>query len=197
MITTVNKLLSLPFVLKIATKDWHPQDHISFASNHAGKQPFIDTTIIVNPFNGTETYESRLWPAHCVQNTPGAELIPELDTSKVDEIIEKGQRREVEMYSAFYDPLERPRCSDSGLAEKLREKGVSDVFVVGLAFDYCVRATAVDSAKEGFRTVVVSEGTRAVDPEGWEKVVGELRERGVEVVSVDGEEVAKVGSSLV
>lgn len=99
------------------------------------------------------------------------------------------------MYSAFYDPLERPRCSDSGLAGVLREKGVSDVFVVGLAFDYCVRATAVDSAKEGFRTVVVGEGTRAVDAGAWEKVVGELRERGVEVVGVDGEEVARVGKS--
>jgi len=128
-----------------------------------------------------------------VQGTPGAELVHELEIGKVDKVVEKGMRREVEMYSAFYDPLERPRCSDSGLAGLLREEGVSDVFVVGLAADYCVRATAVDSAKEGFRTVVVEEGTRAVDLKAWEEVVkGELREKGVGVVSMEGEEVQRV-----
>jgi len=128
-----------------------------------------------------------------VQGTAGAELVHELEIGKVDKVVEKGMRREVEMYSAFYDPLERPRCSDSGLAGILREEGVSDVFVVGLAADYCVRATAVDSAKEGFRTVVVEEGTRAVDPKGWAEVVkGELREKGVGVVSMEGEEVQRL-----
>ena len=128
-----------------------------------------------------------------MQGTPGAELVHELEIGKVDKVVEKGMRREVEMYSAFYDPLERPRCSDSGLAGILREEGVTDVFVVGLAADYCVRATAVDSAKEGFRTVVVEEGTRAVDPKDWEGVVkGELREKGVGVVSMEGEEVRRV-----
>lgn len=102
-------------------------------------------------------------------------------------------RKEVEMYSAFYDPLERPRCSDSGLKDLLRERGVSDVFVVGLAFDYCVRATAVDACKEGFRTWVVREGTRAVEPGKWEEVEGELRELGVQVVGVEGVEVGRVG----
>jgi nicotinamidase-related amidase len=130
-----------------------------------------------------------------VQGTPGAELVQELDIGKVDKVVEKGMRREVEMYSAFYDPLEKPRCSDSGLAALLREAGVSDVFVVGLAADYCVRATAVDSAKEGFRTFVVEEGTRAVDGKAWEEVVkGELAEKGVSVVSLEGEEVRRVGA---
>jgi nicotinamidase-related amidase len=193
IIPTVNKLLSFPFALKIATKDWHSADHISFASNHADKKPYVDFTTIINPSNPSETYETRLWPVHCVQGTPGAELVHELDIGKVDKVVEKGMRREVEMYSAFYDPLERPRFSDSGLAGILREEGVTDVFVVGLAADYCVRATAVDSAKEGFRTVVVEEGTRAVDPKDWEAVVkGELREKGVGVVSMEGEEVRKV-----
>jgi nicotinamidase-related amidase len=193
IIPTVNKLLSFPFAFKIATKDWHPADHISFASNHASKKPYVDFTTIINPSNPSETYETRLWPVHCVQGTPGAELVHELEIGKVDRVVEKGMRREVEMYSAFYDPLERPRCSDSGLAGILREEGVTDVFVVGLAADYCVRATAVDSAKEGFRTVVVEEGTKAVDPKDWEDVVkGELREKGVGVVSMEGEEVRRV-----
>ena len=106
---------------------------------------------------------------------------------------DEGEVEEVEMYSAFYDPLERPRVSDSGLAGVLREKGVTDVYCVGLAFDYCVKCTAVDAAKEGFRTFVVGEGTRAVDSSTWDEVKGELKAKGVAIVSIDGEEVARVG----
>jgi nicotinamidase-related amidase len=194
IIPTVNKLLDLPFVIKIATKDWHPPDHISFASNHAGKNPYTDFTTIVNPSNGSETYETRLWPDHCVQNTKGAELVHELDLEKVDKVVEKGQRKEVEMYSAFYDPLEKPRVSDSGLAGVLKKKGVTDVFVVGLAFDYCVKCTAVDAAREGFKTVVLAEATSAVDASKWDEVTAQLKAKGVDVVSVHGEEVATVGN---
>lgn len=192
IIPTVNKLLDLAFIIKIATKDWHPADHISFASNHPGKKPYTDFTTVINPSNASETYETRLWPDHCIQHTKGAELIPELDTKKIDKIVEKGQVKEVEMYSAFYDPLEKPRVSDSGLAGVLKEKGVTDVYVVGLAFDYCVKCTAIDAAKEGFRTVVVAEGTRAVDASAWDQITEELKSKGVEVVSMDGEEVAKI-----
>ncbi|CZR55261.1 related to pyrazinamidase/nicotinamidase [Phialocephala subalpina] len=192
IIPTVNSLLNLPFALKIATKDWHPSDHISFAANHPGKQPFSDFATIINPNNPEEKYDSRLWPVHCVQNTPGAELISELDVGKVDKVIEKGQQKEVEMYSAFYDPLKSPRCSDSGLAKVLREERVTDVYCVGLAFDYCVKATAVDAGKEGFRTWVVREGTRGVDAEGWERVEGELKGEGVSCVDFGGEEVGWV-----
>lgn len=196
-------------MIKIATKDWHPQDHVSFASNHAGKQPFTDFVTVINPGNEEERYETRLWPVHCVQGTKGellnlcdghidvhagAELIPELDIAKVDKIVEKGLRKEVEMYSAFYDPFESPRCSDSGLAGLLKEKGVTDVYVVGLAFDYCVKSTAVDAAKEGFRTVIVEEGTSAVDPGSLDGVTRELEEGGVRVVKMDGDEVRRVGS---
>lgn len=130
-----------------------------------------------------------------MQDTPGAKLLPELDLKSVDKVIEKGQRQEVEMYSAFYDPLKNPRCSDSGLAGVLKEEGVTDVYVVGLAFDYCVNATAIDAAAEGFNTVVIQEGTKAVDADGWEGVVKDLKEKGVEVVAMDSEEVKKVKSS--
>ncbi|KAH8679928.1 isochorismatase [Tricladium varicosporioides] len=191
IIPTVRALLDLQFVVKIATKDWHPTNHISFASQHPGAQAYTSTTTIVNPLNPEEKYETRLWPDHCIQHTPGAELIPELDIKKV-EVVEKGMDSRVEMYSAFFDPLGKPRCCDSGLAKLLRDRGVSDVFVVGLAFDYCVKASAIDSAGEGFRTVVVEEGTKAVDERSWDKVVQELKEKGVEVVGMEGEEVARV-----
>lgn len=188
----VNKLLALPFVVRIATKDWHPVDHISFASNHRGKKAFVDTTTITNPSNAAESYESRLWPVHCVQHTPGAALVPELHTQLLHLVIEKGQSKDVEMYSAFYSPLQRPRCCDSGLADVLRGKGVTDVFVVGLAFDYCVRATAVDARKEGFRTYIVGEGTKAVDEAAWDEVVLDLERAGVQVVGMDGEEIRRL-----
>jgi nicotinamidase-related amidase len=182
----------MPFAIKIATKDWHPANHVSFASNHPGKQPYTSFTEIVNPANPDERYQTRLWPDHCVQGTPGAEIIPELDQSKFDKIVEKGTDPRVEMYSAFYDPLKAPRCSDSGLAEMLRERGVSDVFVVGLASDYCVLNTAMDAAREGFRTVIVAEATRAVDPGAWATIRKDLPQKGVGIVSIEGPEVKRV-----
>lgn len=193
VIPTINALLSLPFVLKIATKDWHPSDHISFASQHANKAPYADTTTIINPSNADETYETRLWPDHCVQDTPGAELVPELHVDRVDRVLEKGMHRDVEMYSAFYAPLERPRVCDSGLVGVLKNAGVTDVYVVGLAADYCVRATAVDASREGFKTCIVEEGTRPVDEVQWVGMQGELKELGVSIVSFSSEEVARVG----
>ena len=190
----VNSLLSLPgFVTRIATKDWHPADHISFAANHPGKQPYADTCTVVNPSNPEERYETRLWPVHCVQDTPGGRLVPELDAAQLDRVIEKGTHAAVEMYSAFYDPLTDPRVSDSGLAAALRDEGVTDVYVVGLAADYCVRSTALDALKEGFNTFLIEEGTRAVDAAKWADCRSGIEEAGVKVVSVDGPEVKRLG----
>lgn len=192
---TVNELLSLPsFAVRIATQDWHPKDHVSFAANHHSppKQPFVDSVTIVNPNNESESIETRLWPVHCVQGSKGAELVPELAADRVDVVVKKGQDALVEMYSAFYAPFESPRVSDSGLAQTLRDRGVTHVYVVGLAFDYCVSATAADAAKEGFLTYVVKEGTRAVDAKGWDKCSEGLAGGGVKVVSMDGEEVQRL-----
>ncbi|KAI1404295.1 pyrazinamidase/nicotinamidase [Hypoxylon fuscum] len=192
IIPLVNKLLALPFVTKIATKDWHPRDHISFASNHEGKAPFEDLVTIANPHNESETYESRLWPVHCVQGTPGAELVGELRAGQVDTVLEKGTDARVEMYSPFYDPFTSPRVYDSGLARALRDKQVTDVYVVGLAADYCVKNAAIDAAKEGFGTYLVEECTRAVDPSGWPGCKREIEASGAKVVSVDGPEVRRL-----
>lgn len=192
----VNQLLALPFAYKVATQDWHPRDHISFAANHPeipDAQPFVSHATVVNPHNAGESYETRLWPVHCVQDSNGARLVPELEAGRVDEVVQKGTDARVEMYSALYDPFCEPRVADSGLVGKLRERGITDVFVVGLAADYCVWNTAKDSAAEGFRTVVVDEGTRAVDAAKWEaEGKKEIEKVGVRVVSVHGPEVAKV-----
>ncbi|KAB2579357.1 putative pyrazinamidase nicotinamidase protein [Lasiodiplodia theobromae] len=191
---TINRLLRLPFAARVATKDWHPRDHVSFASNHAAPDnvPFVTTVTIANPLNASETQTTRLWPDHCIQGTPGAELIPELDQSRVTHVLEKGQDRRVEMYSAFADPFRSPTVARSGLADLLRAADVSDVFVVGLAMDYCVKFTALDAVREGFRTVVVTEGTKPVDPSKWAEVQQEMEAAGVGFVSVDGDEIKRV-----
>lgn len=194
ILPSINHLLGLPFALKIATKDWHPNNHISFAANHANAEPYASTIVITNPSNTAESYETRLWPVHCVQNTAGAEFVPELMLQKIDKIVNKGLDARVEMYSAFYDPLKEPRVSDTGLAGMLKDAGITHCFVVGLAADYCVRATALDAASEGFKTCIVEEGTRPVDMSGWSACKGEIMEKGVTVISLESEELKRVAS---
>ncbi|KAI2604643.1 pyrazinamidase/nicotinamidase [Hypoxylon sp. NC1633] len=189
---SINKFLALPFVVKIATMDWHPRDHISFAANHEGRVPFEDVITIANPHNEAETYESQLWPVHCVQGTSGAELIPELHTSQLDMVLKKGTDPRVEMYSPFYDPFMSPRVCDSGLAQALREKNVTDVYVVGLAADYCVKNAAIDAAKEGFKTYLIEECTRAVDASSWPECKKDIDQSGAKVVSINGPEVRRL-----
>ena len=200
MIPVVNDLLKLPFVLKVATKDHHPRDHISFASNHEGKQPFMSFATIRNPNNPNEAYESRLWPDHCIVGTVGNELVKELDVGKVDLVVHKGTDPRVEMYSAFKPPLADPplKESESELENVLKEKGVTDVYFVGLAGDYCVRFSAIDCAKvkdAGWNTYVIEEGIRSVDPvAGWEEARADMLDAGVKVVSVGDGVVQRVGS---
>ncbi|KAK1225829.1 NAD(+) salvage pathway protein [Marasmius sp. AFHP31] len=194
----VNDLLNLPFTLKVATKDFHPPNHVSFAANHdpPDNVPFVSFATIHNPHNDSETDVSRLWPVHCVQGTPGSELIPEFNVSKVDKVIEKGTDARIEMYSAFEAPFRHPivKEASSGLAQLLKEKEITDVYVVGLAMDYCVKFTAIDAKKDGYSTFVVKEGTKAVDPTeaGWGAAEKELAEQGVPLISVEGEELARV-----
>lgn len=189
VLPTINTLLALPFPLKLATQDWHPPTHTSFSSNHPHSAPFTSTHTIAHPSDPSRSYATTLWPDHCVQGSPGAALLPGLRADLLHGVLKKGRREDVEMYSAFYDPF---RLEDSGLAGRLRGEGVGTVFVVGLAGDYCVRATALDARGEGFEVVLVEEGTRCVDPGAWGRVKGELEGEGVKVVSVEGDEVARV-----
>jgi nicotinamidase-related amidase len=190
----INYLLTLPFVLRIATQDWHPTSHVSFAANHPApnNQPFVSTMTIANPENPAETETTRLWPIHCVQESKGATLIPELDVGRVQRIVQKGMDDRVEAYSAFGPPFRDPPVGKSDLADVLKNESITHVYVVGLALDYCVKCTAIDAAEEGFQTYVVREGTKAVDPGEWGNVEKEMAGKNVVMVDLSGEEVGKV-----
>lgn len=187
-----NLLASDKFHCKVATHDWHPSDHISFASQHPDAQPFTSQHAIQNPENKSEVFSTTLWPDHCVADTHGAKLIPEIEKENLHHLIFKGQDKRVECYSAFGPPFRSPSMAGSNLDGILKHSGVTDVWVVGLAYDYCVKHTALDAAELGYRTYVLEGATKAVDPgeSSVEKVREELRKGSVTVV--EGTEV--VGS---
>lgn len=164
-----------PFRLQVATQDWHPPEHVSFASRHGGRKP-MDVIELYG-------YEQTLWPDHCVQGTPGAELHPDLPWTRVEAVIRKGTDPESDSYSGFrnnWNPDgERPR---TGLAGYLRERGIARVFLCGLARDFCVRWTAQDAADAGFETHVIWNLTRSVDPSRDEDLRSALEDRGVRII---------------
>lgn len=147
--------LAAKFEHVVLTQDWHPHGHISFAETH-GKQPFVDT--VKAPY-GTQT----LWPDHCVQGSRGAEIHPDLAIPHAELILRKGFRKQIDSYSAF---LENDRVTPTGLAGYLRERELTRLFLVGLAYDFCVGSSAVDGAKLGFECVVVEDLTKAVGLQG-------------------------------
>jgi nicotinamidase/pyrazinamidase len=165
------------FELVVATQDWHPRDHGSFAANHPRKKPgdVID-------LNGLSQV---LWPVHCVQRTPGAALAPGLDVSRVARVFQKGVDPAIDSYSGFYDNGHR---RSTGLGEYLRERGVDEVFVMGLATDYCVKFTALDAVERfGLKTTLIEDGCRGVNlqPGDSDAAVAAMREAGVRVVQSD------------
>jgi nicotinamidase/pyrazinamidase len=139
----------------VLTQDWHPADHASFASAHAGKQPY-DT--IEMPY-GPQT----LWPDHCVQGTRGARLHPTLHLPRAELILRKGFRRQIDSYSAFF---ENDRTTPTGLAGYLRERSLQRIFLCGLAYDYCVGFSALDARRLGFEAVILHDACRAIDLNG-------------------------------
>lgn len=151
---------------------------------------------VSNPENPSETQEIPVWPIHCVQNTNGAEIIPEIDISKVDTIVEKGRDKRVEMFSVFSDSFGRKGealCSHD-VAGLLRNTGVTQVFVTGLAGDYCALHTAVDAKKEGFEVFLVEDAVKSVNPGqgGWGASKKNLHDIGVSIVSLNGPELEKI-----
>ncbi|PPJ51363.1 hypothetical protein CBER1_08397 [Cercospora berteroae] len=188
--SVVNDLLDWPgFVIKVGTKDYHPQEHISFASNHPGTLPFTSSHTITSPENASESQTTLLWPDHCVQGTPGADFIPELHKHKLSDIISKGEDPRVESYSGFGPPFRSPRVSMSNLDATLKNAGTTHVFVVGLAHDFCVKSTAIDAVEHGYEVFVIEEGTKAVmqDKTSVAKTRTELREAGVHSISLDAQ----------
>jgi nicotinamidase/pyrazinamidase len=145
--------LAARFPHVILTQDWHPRNHISFASTHPGKHPFTDT--IEAPY-GPQT----LWPDHCIQGTPGANLHPGLTIPHAELILRKGCQRNVDSYSAF---TENDQQTPTGLAGYLRERGLTRLFFTGLAYDFCVGFSALAAAHLGFESLVIEDLTRAVN----------------------------------
>ncbi len=162
--------------LQVATQDWHPPNHRSFASNHEGAEPFDEITLHGHP--------QVLWPDHCVQGTAGAELHPELPWQHVSAIIRKGLDPAVDSYSGFRNNWgpggSRPATGLSGL---LRERGVGHLVVCGLARDFCVRWTVEDALEEGFDVTLLWDLTRSVDPSGDEALRTELSDRGARILN--------------
>jgi len=140
------------FDLIVASRDWHPRDHGSFAANHPGKR--VGDVIDLNGL------PQILWPVHCVENTPGAEFVPGLDTSRIDRVFLKGTDRDIDSYSAFFDNGHR---KSTGMGDYLKERGVRDVYVCGLATDYCVNFTALDALKLGFNVHLIEDASRGVN----------------------------------
>lgn len=147
ILPTINELIKRPFDLIIATKDWHPPGHMSFASTHHLKP-------------GEVWHEQRLWPDHCVQGTPGSAFAPGWPTEKVDEVFLKGTSKEIDSYSTFFD---NDHKQSTGLEDFLRSKGVHTVYIAGLSTDYCVKYSALDAIELGFEVYVVKEGCQGVN----------------------------------
>jgi len=151
VVPVANRLMD-QFDLVVATKDWHPADHGSFAANHPWRKPGQVIQL--------DGLEQILWPIHCVQDSFGSEFVKSLDTDKIDKIFYKGTDPKVDSYSGFFDNGHRKA---TGLGDFLREKGVEEVFVVGLAQDYCIKFTVLDALQLGFKTHLVTDGTYPVE----------------------------------
>ena len=154
VVPIVNRLGSR-FAHVVLTQDWHPHGHQSFASSHPGRKPFETITL---PY-GVQV----LWPDHCVQGTTGAEFHGRLQVPHAELVLRKGYHRTIDSYSAFF---ENDRTTPTGLSGYLRERGLTRLFVAGLAFDFCVRYSAEDAQRAGFGVVVIDDACRAIDVEG-------------------------------
>ncbi len=161
------------FELVVATQDWHPANHKSFAAMHPWRRPgdVID-------LNGLEQI---LWPIHCVQGSFGAEFAPGLNTDAFEEVFVKGTDPEIDSYSGFFDNGHRKA---TGLGDYLKEKGVDTVYVLGLALDVCVKFTVLDALELGFTTYLIEDGSRGVNLEAGDsqKALSEMREKGAIIV---------------
>jgi nicotinamidase/pyrazinamidase len=173
-VVAVANALSPRFSLVVATEDAHPSTHLSFAANHVGKKPFELTELDGLP--------QVLWPAHCVKGTRGAEFHPLLDLTHVRRVFEKGTDPRIDSYSGFFDNGHRKA---TGLGDYLKDAGVTDLVVLGLATDYCVKWTALDARQLGFGVRVVEDGCRgvALTPEDVPNALAEMRAAGVAIVN--------------
>jgi len=173
IISIVNKLMD-KFDLVIATQDWHPKEHGSFASNHKNRKPGDQIELF--------GLNQILWPDHCIQDTPGAEISEKINISVIDHIVRKGTDILIDSYSGFFD---NGKKKETGLHEYLQSKQVEMVFIVGLATDYCVKFTALDAAELGYRTFVIPDATRAVNLHDgdFDKAINEMQLAGIGMIN--------------
>jgi nicotinamidase/pyrazinamidase len=159
----------------VLTQDWHPPAHQSFASTHSGRKPYETIEVAYGP--------QILWPDHCIQTTPGADLREDLQIAHAQLVLRKGYHRHIDSYSAFY---ENDRKTHTGLAGYLRERGLARVFLAGLAFDFCVRYSAEDGKREGFDVLVIEDACRGIDVAGsMDATRRSFRELGIACIAGD------------
>lgn len=174
VVPAINELIS-KFDSVIATLDWHPVGHASFASSHEGCK--------IGDIVEVRGVEQALWPDHCVADTFGSQLMDTVNTEGITMYVQKGKRVEVDSYSGFYD---NDKSGSTGLAEYLREIGTEEIFVAGIAMDYCVKLTVLDGLAEGFKVTIVTDATPSIDvnPGDGERVLAELIAAGAETTTV-------------
>jgi nicotinamidase/pyrazinamidase len=162
------------FPLVVATQDWHPPNHGSFAANHPGRKIFEQIDL-----NGLP---QTLWPVHCVQNTAGAQLAPGLHRERIAKVFPKGTDPAVDSYSGLFD---NGRRHSTRLGEWLKAQDVAEVYVCGLATDYCVKFTALDAARMGFKTYLIEDASRGVNlrPEDVPRGIEEMQQAGIKIVT--------------
>jgi nicotinamidase/pyrazinamidase len=177
VVPVINRLAErFPHV--VLTQDWHPPDHLSFASAHPGKQPYDVIAVDYGP--------QILWPDHCVRATRGAEFHKDLRIPHAALVLRKGIHRRIDSYSTFY---ENDRKTPTGLVGYLRERGFTRVVLAGLAFDFCVRYSAEDAQREGFEVVVIEDACRGIDVDGSMTAARESLER-LGIISANAEMVS-------
>ena len=166
VIPVINNLQS-KFDLVVATQDWHPFDHKSFASSHPGKKVSEEINLDGLP--------QVLWPDHCVQETVGAQFSSLLHTRKIEAIFRKGMDINIDSYSGFFD---NGKKKATGMGAYLKGRGITHIYVAGLAADYCVKFTALDGLELGFKSTIIIDATRAIDPENFKKNLKSFQEKG-------------------
>ena len=171
IIPVINQILP-QFELVIATQDWHPENHISLAKNHLGKNEFESIQV--------EGIKQTLWPAHCIQNTSGADFHKDLQTEKIEAIFRKGTHPMIDSYSGFYD---NAHLKSTGLAGYLREKQATELYFCGLAADICVSFTVKDALKEGFVSYLIEDATKALNEEDFAQAKSDIQALGGKIVN--------------
>ena len=170
IIEPINQIIK-NYALVVATKDWHPLDHVSFASNHPGKK--IGDVVKVNDF------DQILWPEHCIQESKGSDFPATLNTKTIKKIIHKGVNSQIDSYSGFYD---NGKIFSTGLSNYLKVNNVTSIDYVGLVTEYCVKFTVLDSVEEGFKTSIILNGIMGISLEESNKALKEMKSKGVDLL---------------